>query len=199
MESSTITAVGVAITVFVLTNIDDLLLLAAFFADGRLRPEAIVAGQLVGIGALVAVSWIAALTALVIPPAWIALLGLAPLALGIRLLWKPVGGSSADDAPRDLISDRPPSQLVSVAAVTIANGGDNLGVYIPLFAADLRLIPLYVAIFGALTLALCGVGRLVVDAPIVGSRIRRYGRVVLPFVLIGLGLWILRGAMPLLA
>ena len=191
------TAVGVAITVFVLTNIDDLLLLAAFFADGRLRPAAIVGGQLLGIGALVAASWIAALSALVIPSAWIALLGLAPLALGIRLLWTPARDAAADTAQRDVVDARH-SQLVSVAAVTIANGGDNLGVYIPLFAADVRLIPLYAAIFGALTLVLCGVGRLIVDAPIVGSRLRRYGRLALPFVLIALGLWIMRGALPLL-
>ena len=84
--SATLSAVGVAVTVFLLTNIDDLLLLAAFFADPRWRPRAIVAGQLLGIGALVAMSTLAALSALVIPSAWIALVGLAPLALGVRLL-----------------------------------------------------------------------------------------------------------------
>lgn len=189
--------VGVGITVFVLTNIDDLLLLAAFFADGRLRPGAIVAGQLLGIGALVVASALAALTALVVPSAWIALLGLAPLALGVRLLLVPAAGSSLDDPKDDLGDHR--SHIVAVAAVTVANGGDNLGVYIPLFAADLRMIPLHAAVFGVLTLALCAVGRLVVDAPLVGARMRRYAHILLPFVLIGLGLWILRGAAPLVS
>jgi cadmium resistance protein CadD (predicted permease) len=128
--SSSLEAIAIGVTVFVLTNIDDVFLLTAFFADGRVRARAIVSGQLLDIGALVAASALAALTALVIPRAWIALLGLAPLALGLRLLRRPAAAPS------------PATHLI-------------------------------------------------------GARIRRYGIAVLPLVLIGLGLYILRDAMPL--
>jgi cadmium resistance protein CadD (predicted permease) len=49
-----------------------------------------------------------------------------------------------------------------------------------------------------MTLGLCGLGRFVVDAPKVGVTLRRYGRAALPFLLIGLGLHVLEGALPLI-
>src|SRR5262245_13815725 len=79
---SLLSNVGVGIVVFATTNIDDILLLAAFFADRTLPSRAIVVGQFTGIGALTAVSAMAALLALAIPDGWIGLLGLAPLFLG---------------------------------------------------------------------------------------------------------------------
>jgi len=67
---------GIGIVVFASTNIDDMFLLAAFFADSQLRLRSIVIGQYLGIGALVLVSALAALLALTIPEGWVALLGL---------------------------------------------------------------------------------------------------------------------------
>ena len=82
------------------------------------------------------------------------------------------------------------SQWLAVAFVTAANGGDNLGVYIPLFTRQLSWIPIYVAVFAVLTTLWCAAGYWLVNHPVLG-RIRRYGHVALPFVLIGLGLHIL--------
>ena len=42
--------IGLGVVVFATTNIDDILLLAAFFSDRTLRPRAIVIGQFAGIG-----------------------------------------------------------------------------------------------------------------------------------------------------
>ena len=49
-----------------------------------------------------------------------------------------------------------------------------------------------------MTLVWCALGYLVVNNPLFGSRIRRYGDILLPLVLIPLGLFILSGALPLL-
>jgi cadmium resistance protein CadD (predicted permease) len=86
------------------------------------------------------------------------------------------------------------SQVWSVAAVTTANGGDNLAVYIPVFASRLSAIPIDVVIFATMTGIWCVAGYLLVNNPIAGAHIRRYGHIVLPFVLIALGIWILRDA-----
>ena len=72
---------------FASTNIDDIFLLMAFFSDPRLDRRAVVAGQYAGIGALVAASVLAAACAVAVPGHWIALLGLAPLAIGLHRLW----------------------------------------------------------------------------------------------------------------
>ena len=78
-------------------------------------------------------------------------------------------------------------------ASTLANGGDNLGVYIPLFASAPETIPLYGVVFALMTGLWCFVGYLLANNRVVGEHVRRYGHAVLPFVLITLGLWILSG------
>ena len=90
------------------------------------------------------------------------------------------------------------SQLLAVAGVTIANGGDNLGVYIPLFANSLAAIPLFVVVIGLMTLLWCFLGHVLVNNKVFGHWIRRYGHKILPVVLILLGFDILRGALVLL-
>jgi cadmium resistance protein CadD (predicted permease) len=197
---------GIAAVVYASTNIDDLLILAVFFADRRVRVGAVVVGRFVGLGALVLVSATAALLALAVPPEWIALLGLVPLALGLRLLPALFRKGSDENGAGEPI----PTQLdgtvrsgfavqtLAVAGVTLANGGDNLGVYIPLFAATPSAMATYVVVFAVMTIVWCGLGYLVVNNPIIGRQVLRYGHVLLPVVLIALGLFILSGAVPLL-
>ena len=192
---------GVAVVVFASTNVDDVFLLAAFFADPHLRARSVVLGQFLGIGALVAASAAAAWASLAVPDGYPALLGAVPLALGLyklRGLWR--GGSDVDPDDGDLraaeerAERRTHSQALAVAGVTVANGGDNLGVYIPLFARDPRLVPLYVAVFAAMTALWCLAGYRLVQNRVIGAQLRRYGHIALPIVLIGLGIWILAGA-----
>jgi cadmium resistance protein CadD (predicted permease) len=90
------------------------------------------------------------------------------------------------------------SQWISVAIVTVANGGDNLGVYIPLFTRDLPWFPVYAGVFLFLTILWCAAGHWLVNHPLLGARIRQYGHIALPFVLVGLGLLILWDARMLL-
>jgi cadmium resistance protein CadD (predicted permease) len=191
------------VVVFVTTNIDDILLLAAFFANPKLGARAVVVGQLLGMVVLTVASALAALLALAVPAGVTGLLGVVPLGLGLRQLWalRPARGASGegDDAGREQ-EDRLPatrSQVLAIAGVTIANGGDNLGVYIPLFAREPAWIGLYALVFAALTLVWCALGHWLVNHSIVGARIRRFGHVALPFVLIALGLYILADALVL--
>ena len=198
-------AVGMGILVFAATNVDDILLLALFFADRTVRPAAVVVGQFVGIGVLTAVSVGAALLALSAPAEWIGLLGLVPLFLGIRgmyALWQSSPQVDPEESGDGINEQKPRrgvhAQWVSVALVTVANGGDNLGAYIPLFSRHSSWIPLYAGIFGVMTFLWCAAGYWLVNHPLVGKRIRRYGHIALPFVLAGLGLLILLDARALL-
>lgn len=191
-----LSALGVGVVVFASTNVDDILLLSAFFSDPSFPPRQIVIGQFVGIVALILASAACALLAFVVPEGWIGLLGVAPLFLGLRGLWSLRREADADSDDRKPAGSR--SRWLMVAGVTIANGGDNLGVYIPLFSSGTRLIPVYTAIFMVMTGVWCGLGYALVSNPLLGTKIRRYGRVALPFVLIALGLWILSKALVLL-
>jgi len=196
--------ITIAILVFISTNVDDIFLLAAFFADKKLSARTIVLGQLLGIGALVAVSALVAWFSMALPEGWISLLGFVPLYLGmkqIKSLWTDADDSAEDEdiqGQEHMMESGFRSQLLAVAGVTIANGGDNLGVYIPLFANSLSAIPLFVVIFGVMTLIWCFVGHVLVNNQVFGHWIRRYGHKILPVVLILLGLDILSGALVLL-
>lgn len=206
MSADLLPAMVIAVAVYASTNIDDLLILAVFFADPQVRVGAVVAGRFLGLAVLVLASAAAALLAMAVPGEWIALLGLVPLALGLRLLPALFGkGGDADEQTAETFAGahQPArrgfiTQSLTVAGVTLANGGDNLGVYIPLFATAPQDIVTYVAVFAVMTAAWCALGYLVVNNPLIGNRIRRHGHVLLPVVLIVLGLYILSDAVELM-
>lgn len=195
--------IAIAVMVFISTNIDDIFLLAAFFADKKLSVKSVVLGQFLGISALVAVSTLVAWMSLALPDGWISLLGLLPLYLGLKQV-KSLWSDSDDDSEDDEIQLQEHqmersmhSQILAVAGVTVANGGDNLGVYIPMFANSLSAIPLFVLVFAAMTMVWCLLGHVLVNNKVFGHWIRRYGHKILPVVLILLGLDILKGALVL--
>ena len=187
---------GLAAVVFAATDVDDLLILAAFFAERRIRPAAIVIGQFIGIGTLLLVSAAAAWLAIGVPPHCIALLGLLTLGMGLHALVKL--RTAADDheadearASEEGIERRLHSHALAVAVVTVANGGDNLGVYIPLFASQPGALPVFAVVFAIGTAVWCWLAHFLVTHGRVGEAIRKHARVALPFVLIALGAWIL--------
>ncbi|WP_459464484.1 cadmium resistance transporter [Rhizobium sp. No.120] len=184
---------GVAVATFTSTNIDDIFVLLGFFADPKFRLRQIIIGQYLGIGVLYGVSAIAALLVLVIPAAYIGLLGLAPIYFGLRRLWEFWNGGEADDNPEDHAkASAGHGNIVAVALVTIANGGDNISVYTPLFATRSAYEVLAIGcIFAVLTAVWLGAAHSLVNHPKLGVPIRRHGHRVVPFVLIALGILIL--------
>jgi cadmium resistance protein CadD (predicted permease) len=83
--------------------------------------------------------------------------------------------------------------FLAVATVTFSIGGDNIGVYTPLFAKynSVSQITALVAVLMAMTAVWCIAAYYLVNHPLAASRIRRTGHMILPFVLIGLGVYIL--------
>ena len=77
---------------------------------------------------------------------------------------------------------------LSVASITITNGADNIGVYIPLFTnlSQVELL-LTILIFLIMTGIWCLGGRFIIGNRRLGGRIKQYGHIILPFVLIILG------------
>jgi cadmium resistance protein CadD (predicted permease) len=193
---------GIGIVVFASTNVDDLLVLSAFFSDRRFARRSVIVGQFAGIGALVLLSVAAAVLAWTLPDGWLGFLGVVPLLLGIAKLWdghrncRRDTDDFADRRTRETkrrAAHRLRSQILSVAAVTIANGGDNLGVYVPLFATSRDAIPAYGAVFIVMTALWCALGYSLVNNRLASGAVHRYGHRALPFVLMALGLYILSG------
>jgi cadmium resistance transport/sequestration family protein len=202
-----IRSTGTGILAFVATNIDDLVLLTLFFSqvNQRLRPRHIVSGSYLGLIFLVGISTLASLGRWTIATAWIGLLGLVPIGLGIRLLlWPEADDDSLGDlADPDIATTQSPRypgwlkrfiapQCYQVTAVTIANGGDNIGIYTPLFASSsaIELLTIWAVFLISMGLWCYGAYRLA-NQPKLAKGLAKYGRSIVPFVLIGLGLFIL--------
>lgn len=185
--------VGQAVAIFVATNVDDVVILALFFgraAGHRAATTAVVLGQYLGFVAILAGSVVAALGARLLPESTIAYLGLLPLLLGFYAAWE-AWRSRGDDDDDDATG---PSQLgvLTIAAVTFANGGDNIGVYIPVFAvAGVAGMVTYVVVFLIGVAACCALGWYLATRPSIARLMARWGDVVLPVVLIVLGVVIL--------
>jgi cadmium resistance protein CadD (predicted permease) len=181
---------------FAVTNVDDILVLSLFFGrsagqDGAARR--IVAGQYLGFAALLVVVTAAAYGATFLPESAIPYLGVLPLALGLRAAWQAWRdrrhGSSG--ARRDEVKRDGPKAL-QVAAVTFANGSDNISVYLPVFArTGAAGITVYVAVFLVLVGVWCAAGRFFATRPAVAKILSRWGHILHPLVLIALGLFIL--------
>ncbi|MFY1688021.1 cadmium resistance transporter [Plantactinospora sp. WMMB782] len=111
------------------TNVDDLVVLTLFFlsarAVGKPRRWQIWLGRYAGIAVLVLVSAVAALGLTVVPDRWVGLLGLVPCALGVRGLGSAFRSRGKDEPPAPVVG----TGLLSVAAVTVTNGADNISVY----------------------------------------------------------------------
>ena len=197
---------GLGIVTFAATNVDDLLVLLIFFSDPGFRAWQVVLGQYLGISALIGLSLAGFLAALAFPPPAVGLLGLLPLGLGLTELWRRVRSSEEESEPGVEAAPGPPrggwgilTRPLMVASVTVANGGDNLGLYIPLFASSspARLV-LLIATFLAMTGLWCGLSRQVMRHPVLGRKVSRWLHPALPWVLAGLGAWILleAGSLP---
>ena len=196
--ASFVNLIGLAVVVFASTNIDDLFVLVGFFAEKNLRAHDVVIGQYAGITALSVIAAIAGLISLVIPPAYIGLLGLAPIGIGIRKLYNLVRNQKTEPPVTGTAGN---GRRLSVAAITIANGGDNIAVYTALFATcegfDLAVIGI---VFAVLTGLWCLIAHWLVNHRSLGVPIRAHAHRVVPFLLVGLGILIIirTGAIQLL-
>ena len=182
---------GVTIAAFIATNIDDLFVLMLFFSDKGTKRHVVI-GQYIGFAAIIIVSLLGYAGTLVFPETWIGLLGFAPIGIGI---WKftTLNIKEAQTTVRSsrLFSSIMQPQTYGVAAVTFANGSDNLSVYIPLFASHTALeVMLMISLFFMLVGAWCYVAYKLVRHPLAAKAIDKYGKRTMPFILIGLGLFI---------
>lgn len=190
-----LSVLGQAVGMFAVTNIDDLLVLAVFFgqAVGGAGAWRVVAGQYLGFAGILAASTLGALGLGLLPEVAIPYLGLLPLALGIRAAWKAwrERRDEDDDDPAEGTDTKGPGTL-QVAGVTFANGGDNIGVYVPVFTvAGVGGMTIYVAVFLVGVAVWCAAGWFLATRPVVAKALSRWGHIILPVVLVGIGLTIL--------
>lgn len=190
-----------ALVLFVATNIDHLALLTLWFVHGQNRPGTtarICAGQYVGFGVILAVTIVlSAISGLVIPQEYLRFLGLIPLALGIKAAIGEIRErlSAEEDDDEDEGEAKLKGKKVrvgAVALVTMANGGDEVAAYLPVFALSTWWqIALFCAVFLALAGVLLALARFITGRMGLAEVLERFEAIIFPSVLILLGVLIL--------
>jgi cadmium resistance protein CadD (predicted permease) len=185
------------ISAFVSTNIDDIFLLIVFFSNSlKFSKYQVVIGQYIGIGLLIAISIIASFISLVIPSFLIGFMGLILITIGIKKLtvyYKKKKETDPNSTKYKFTKTSSALSFLSVAAVTFSNGGDNIGIYTPLFASNniIGQIVILVVLFLIMTAVWCSIGYYLVNHSFLADHVRRIGHLILPFVLIALGIYIM--------
>lgn len=193
-----ITAIFTGITAFTATNLDDLVILTLLFSqvNATFRRRHVVIGQYLGFCTLIIASLFGFLGGLMLPSEWIGILGLVPITVGLNRLLNPDQDSepqletecSSTSSLANFLS--PP--VYSVAAITIANGSDNISIYMPLFATtSASNLLVIIAVFLLLVGVWCYTTYKLTRQRDISNLLTRYGNHLVPFVLIGLGVFII--------
>ncbi|PZO39017.1 MAG: transporter [Pseudanabaena frigida] len=200
--------VATGIAVAVATTLDDNIYLTSFFGkvSRTFRPRHVVVGEFLGFTILVGISMIGFFVGLVVPDMWIGLLGCLPIIIGINQL------ISKEDDGNDVVEEvekvqtevgrpRIKQSLWStvrdpkthrVTAVHISNGGNNIAVYVPLFASSsLPSLGVILTMCYMTVGVWCFCSYSLTRFPGISTLVARYGRKICPLVLIYLGLSIL--------
>ena len=189
LPATVITAVGL----FAGTNVDDMMLLAVLSASsratGRPRRWEFWAGQYLGIAILVGVSLAASRGLDRIPQGWLWLLGFIPLSLGIYKLAAAILARRRGERP----PAPAPGGLPGVAGLTVANGGDNVAAYTPVFATmSAAAAAVTIVVFAACVAIWCLVGSWLVSHHRVTQALERWGHWIIPAIYILIALYIFK-------
>ncbi|MDO5034985.1 MAG: cadmium resistance transporter [Actinomycetaceae bacterium] len=190
-----------AIGLFIATNVDHLVVLSLFFAHGAGRKHTlrrIFVGQYIGFGAILALTIAVAVgSRQLLPEGALPWFGLIPLAIGIRAgivnfrERREEGGESELEEAAEKISKKPLS-ILAVAGVTFANGGDEIGAYVPVFAlTETAEILTYVIVFLIGVAGVVFLAKYLTSRPKIAEVLDEYEELLFPLVLILLGLGII--------
>lgn len=189
MNMDLIGLLAAGITAFVASNIDDTFVLILLFLSPNLLPRHVIIGQFSGIALLVLVSSLASLLVLAIPAFAIGFMGLIPIVIGIKKIIDYKEGTETEEQNINKSS----TSILSVAAITVSNGGDDIGAFAPLFAKYNTMNEFFftVVLFMIMTLVWCMVTYYFIMHSAITSRIGPMSRIISPFALIGLGIYII--------
>ena len=185
-----------AIGVYISTSIDYLIILIILFAQLSQNKQKwhIYAGQYLGTGLLVGASLVAAYVVNFVPEPWmVGLLGLIPIYLGIRFAIVGEGEEEEEEEIIERLEQSKANQLFwTVTLLTIASGGDNLGIYIPYFASlDWSQTLVALLVFAIGIIIFCELSRVLSSIPLISETIEKYQRLIVPLVFVPLGIYIM--------
>ncbi len=180
------------IFLFVSTNIDELILGFLLITKPGMTKREWFIGKYLSILIILALSSLGFFLLFIIPIGWIGILGFIPLLIGIKNLFS--RKSKENEITEIQIKIKKSyfsSNILLVAALNIASGGDNVGIYVPFFAnSSFWEILLIVFIFLVLTYVWCIIPYKIINSPKIQEKVINWGEKTFPWLMIALSVYI---------
>lgn len=178
-----LTSILTSIVSYISTNIDDIFVIMILLASAEgAAKRRLIAGHFLGVGWITVISMLGAFGLQNLPLKYVGLLGLVPIALGIKAWFDRNEEETEANA----------GGLLSMAMITVGNGADNVGVYIPLFtgfSGPERIGT--VIVFALMTGVWVFLANSLAEFPKIKAVIEKYKGIAIPVVFIALGVFII--------
>jgi cadmium resistance protein CadD (predicted permease) len=186
--SDLLAAIALSVAGFLSTSLDNALLLIGFYAQREVHRRAAALGYLAAATIVVVAAYALGNVVDLAPARYVGYLGFIPMALGLYYLAR-LGLTQEGDGKGDGAAG---AGALTVMLVMLANSADSLAVYITIFA-DTRDGFESVVLVTALACAvlLCGLAGRLMGWPRAAAVLRRFGRYLLPLLLILIGTYVL--------
>ncbi len=183
-----IASIFTSVAAYTGTNIDDIFVIMILLAQAAKGTKGrLVAGHFLGVGILTAVSMLGAFGLQNLPLKYVGILGVVPIGLGIKAWLDHKKGADDGNTP-----DARGVSPLSMAMITVGNGADNLGVYIPLFTRFSGAEQIgAVIVFTVMTALWVFLANALAEFPKIKELISKYKPVLIPAVFILLGVYII--------
>ncbi|MCX5774845.1 MAG: cadmium resistance transporter [Firmicutes bacterium] len=183
-------AIVTAVLAYLGTSMDELPVLFVLFARGRNRhnPWTVALGYLVGSLTLFTISAsISFILGFVPSHALLGFLGLIPFALGLKVAIKGDGDDEKAGSEKKLAR----WAFLEIVLITLSMGGDDLGVYIPLFASmNLTEILFNLGVYVVATFVFLGIAWWMTSIKPLTAFLQKYERPIVATIFILLGIYI---------
>lgn len=180
-----------AIITYIATSIDEIPVLFMLYtkSSNRGKGKVITSVYFTGTFLLIAVGLLGAFGLVLIPVKWaVGLIGLLPLAMGIKILIK----GDQDEEEALAAGSRRKSLWAQVLVITLALGADDLGVYIPLFTTlSGWQVLLMLSVFAIGTGILCFISYRLTHIDALAEFIEKQERIIIGLVFIAIGILVL--------
>lgn len=183
--------VGVTAGAFIGTNLDNLLLLATMYSRYFRHPWTVTAGYFVGMNLIAAITIAVGELGDLIPVAYLGLLGVIPMMMGVLALWKLLRSSQAEEAEGTYAGNSALAIFFALIIIQLSNGTDTIITFSALYAdssnpSDYIVAPTFFAMVGIFAI----LAYYSVKHPRLSHYLVRYGQYVTPFILFFVGLYI---------
>jgi len=188
----TLIIIGVTAGAFIGTNLDNLLLLATMYSRYFRHPWTVAAGYLAGMMLIAMITIAIGEVGEFIPIAYLGLLGVIPMMMGVLALWKLYRNPKDEEVSIAYSGNSGLAIFFALITIQLSNGTDTIITFSALYADSMDPVDYVVApTFFVMVGIFAWLAYYLVKHPRLGRFLVRYGQHVTPFILILVGVYIL--------